>query len=157
MSGLYFAKAADKISASGKAISRLKAGQRKLFSDEEKIRITKGMLDLSSQLGRRPGIFYAVDLRESGFVVQRLDSGVVFTERRIGWQQAAQIVETGQINWTDTITGRALAHMEKRRAARPRTLSIAETREKVWNNRRYKTQPKQPQSERRAEYLARKA
>lgn len=98
------------------------------FTDAEKLAIIKGMLALSSQLGKRRGLFYCVDMSPNlrGFKVNRLTENGIGPWRRVSWEQASRVVATGEIAWTETISGigrggneeyeRAVAHMEAQRA-----------------------------------------
>jgi len=87
------------------------------FSDEEKIRIIGGMLALTSYLGGKP--MHAIWLSQYGTItVQQKILGPV---RRIGWKQAARIVETGRVNFTEMggSVGRPIARIAPARALAP--------------------------------------
>ena len=103
-----------------------------VIDEEDKLRITKGMLKITSYRGGK--LLHAIWPADyCAFVVRVRPLGPF---RRIGWKQAEKLIETGEIDWidVDTSVGRAIDKPRGRRRMIHRVL----------------------QETRRAEYLAEK-
>lgn len=103
-----------------------------MISDDE----LAGILRLSTRLGTRPGLFYAVDIARSGAALKvcRLTEAGIGPWRIIGRDQARRIIDTGEINWIDVEgssqrkRAAATAHMDRGKEPIRKSAAIAPAR-----------------------------